>query len=449
VITAIETISVFCSCLWFHFRRDYVVVQRRKYWLVMAQCFGLVGYSIVANAFFIFPETTPCFALIIFQPILIHFSATVFLLRLTSICVTFKIEQMMEGHVRQSRIVESSWWIRNKNLFRDANYAKVLGISAIVDFIPHLIIAIHFLDIMMLPKTEADCRMVTFTNADVILGIIGVKVFIGTFVIIYFSSRVKESLGLKREYAVCAGAALMAFALNIPLLTGTSAQKSILIGFCETFGINAYPMLFETFPEMMAALTTTLLPVILTYQRETESSVVSNEELLSSQEIHQKRKPADNHRELAALLLSEEGFQMFKERMQEEFSVENILFWQDVNRYRNGDVSGQFVFENYILESSALCVPISAKVRKALEAKFSVNQSMEILQVSGSNSEILLSTVSTDAFDAAQTEIFNLMVKDTFLRFHHTPKYQQFLAKNPMTTSETSKWAPIDEGKEV
>lgn len=65
------------------------------------------------------------------------------------------------------------------------------------------------------------------------------------------------------------------------------------------------------------------------------------------------------------LLNSPEGSQLFQEFLKTELSVENILFWKDVQKFKNSEIEAEAIFEMYIPHSAPLCINISSREEKS------------------------------------------------------------------------------------
>lgn len=107
----------------------------------------------------------------------------------------------------------------------------------------------------------------------------------------------------------------------------------------------------------------------------------------------------------------------------------------------------QYVFMKYIDADSEFCVNVSYKTRRGLLLFFSKNidEAFEhILNAKGvttpavllqDNAKLdekyanMIQSWMYHMFDNAVTEIWNLMSKDTFLRFMHTAEYQYLVKK--------------------
>jgi hypothetical protein len=77
-------------------------------------------------------------------------------------------------------------------------------------------------------------------------------------------------------------------------------------------------------------------------------------------------------------------------------------------------LDAQTIFDNYILESGALCINISYPNRTKVKAFFEKPNDTE----------------SKTVFDESHKEIFHLMARDSFMRFCRTTEYLEYWAKN-------------------
>ena len=106
---------------------------------------------------------------------------------------------------------------------------------------------------------------------------------------------------------------------------------------------------------------------------------------------------------LQSLLRDQKGLERFKEFLVGEFSVENLLFFLDVEEYRGiSDTAqrqtvAQHLFNTYIIEGSMLEVNINFKSKRTIHAG--------------------IVSPSVYTFDHAQEEIYHLMEQDSFNRF--------------------------------
>eukprot|EP00475_Leptophrys_vorax_P013185 TRINITY_DN19540_c0_g1_i1.p1 TRINITY_DN19540_c0_g1~~TRINITY_DN19540_c0_g1_i1.p1 ORF type:complete len:564 (-),score=125.01 TRINITY_DN19540_c0_g1_i1:23-1714(-) len=171
------------------------------------------------------------------------------------------------------------------------------------------------------------------------------------------------------------------------------------------------------------------------------------------------------------LLKNPRGFNLFREYLANELSVENLLFWQDVENFHRGKITGLAVYETYIKDFAPFLVNLPHPVRQRIARHFEDakmkryhmslavnNQSEEFLQrplmekelkivhdpnstgeairkfnsnrqsleefssISRSTesafpSECVDTETSRMIFDDAQKRIFLLMLRDPFSRF--------------------------------
>uniref|UniRef100_H2YGP1 RGS domain-containing protein n=1 Tax=Ciona savignyi TaxID=51511 RepID=H2YGP1_CIOSA len=108
---------------------------------------------------------------------------------------------------------------------------------------------------------------------------------------------------------------------------------------------------------------------------------------------------------LAEVLKRKASASAFRSFLQSEFSDENILFYLDVETYKQGKGSRRHkvalkIYEQYLMEGAANEVNIDAKTRNATKSG--------------------LSSPCSTTFDQAQDVIFRLMETDSFRRFQIT-----------------------------
>jgi hypothetical protein len=142
----------------------------------------------------------------------------------------------------------------------------------------------------------------------------------------------------------------------------------------------------------------------------------------------------NSEEEFDIILNSEIGLEHFENFLRKEFSIENILFYQDVLEYKKGNLASFEIFDTYIASSAPLQVNLSGQVRNKLRQFFkdrynrvtlgyNVNHDLE----GKAESEQKLESDERrsdplEIFDAAFYEIRGLMIRDSFMRFKCTPE---------------------------
>jgi len=110
--------------------------------------------------------------------------------------------------------------------------------------------------------------------------------------------------------------------------------------------------------------------------------------------------------QLIKVLNDEKAYSAFKNFLQKEFSVENILFWSAVEKYKAIDLlekrkeTADFIFENFLMADAQYEINLSHCTKE---------ETVESMK-----------EASRSNFDEAQNEIFFLMKSDAFKRFLST-----------------------------
>jgi len=130
------------------------------------------------------------------------------------------------------------------------------------------------------------------------------------------------------------------------------------------------------------------------------------------QEKKMKEEQQQQKSGLYDLLHSKKGFKAFKEYLALEFAVENILFWDAVNKFHKCSdgklpAEAQRIKSTFIGENSTHQVNIDIHTVRVINEKFANND------------------IDRTIFDVAQTYIFELMKTDSYRRFVRS-KYNVF-----------------------
>jgi hypothetical protein len=159
---------------------------------------------------------------------------------------------------------------------------------------------------------------------------------------------------------------------------------------------------------------------------------------------------------LRGLLSTPQGFESFKRFLTKEFSVENILFYQEVAEFRklkkdlaadpDADLKllgkAQGVYAKYIIIDAPFQVNLPDVIVRRLEIGLKNEfaqagkkkeqkeaAAITITAEPGSDAEAMMKEQAEcpTIFDAAQTNIFNLMNTDSFPRYSRTEEYKLFV----------------------
>jgi len=147
---------------------------------------------------------------------------------------------------------------------------------------------------------------------------------------------------------------------------------------------------------------------------------------------------------LSALILNDAGFESFRKFLSAEFSVENLLFWKDIDTFRKKireNQAGEFInaensrlFAKYIVEDSPFQVNlperIVADVKSVIDGKTQPPAigPNDIKLEEKTNADFAKTSPSPPTiFDEAQKSIFKLMESDSFPRYKSSDQYRDFV----------------------
>jgi len=149
----------------------------------------------------------------------------------------------------------------------------------------------------------------------------------------------------------------------------------------------------------------------------------------------------ENLDHLHALILSPDGFESFRRFLTSEFSVENLLFWADIEDLRRKVIRDKGQDENlikqetkrlynkYVMVDSPFQVNLADYIVQTIEFKMRKLEEENILDTSPM--ETLKGAAPPNEFptifDEAQKSIFNLMDADSFQRYKSSDLYRDFV----------------------
>eukprot|EP00475_Leptophrys_vorax_P028898 TRINITY_DN4208_c0_g1_i4.p1 TRINITY_DN4208_c0_g1~~TRINITY_DN4208_c0_g1_i4.p1 ORF type:complete len:553 (+),score=103.94 TRINITY_DN4208_c0_g1_i4:82-1740(+) len=485
-----------CS-IWFICRRSKEPIRSRHPKLAILLPATWMMYTATSNFTFINPDT-PCYVITILLSFFAYLGSGVFFVRILVLYIDANVTAnscKVHSHItKQMRSLDKvdeedssstsalflnqegqrdpklNNWCKYKRFFNDKYYFLGIGIILFIFMVP--VIATQ------LALGGATSKRVDFICHVEIQGLLqyiqitelSVEALTCLFML-WKIRKIKETLGIKKECMSQALSIVIGMCFYLPILHPES-KSAVDKFFCDNFHFNGYILTYELFPQVLFCFSALLYPVILTYQPfssfRQQASCLRPQHRLSEDALIQTFSSKDPLLELKALLSFQEGFDLFKNRLQAEFSVENILFWEAVHLNKQNKMDARTIYENYIRLASPLAVNISAPARRAIQRHFegegavtrdSISSTgMWNLSITGgggaaaaadmqardcnssrssaSSSSILSSpskiiegkAVPEDPtiFDEACAEVFKLMARDSFLRFCTTPEFQAF-----------------------
>jgi hypothetical protein len=117
---------------------------------------------------------------------------------------------------------------------------------------------------------------------------------------------------------------------------------------------------------------------------------------------------------LMTLLYNKIGLALFHEFCIEEFSIENLLFWLDVETFQTCDeqtkpVFGKYIYLVYIAAEAPLLLNLSKDVRGDITQAFTSNE-----------------PVTLSVFDEAQQHIYAMIKGHSYIRFEKSTYHKFF-----------------------
>eukprot|EP00475_Leptophrys_vorax_P046233 TRINITY_DN9857_c0_g2_i1.p1 TRINITY_DN9857_c0_g2~~TRINITY_DN9857_c0_g2_i1.p1 ORF type:complete len:470 (+),score=82.27 TRINITY_DN9857_c0_g2_i1:30-1439(+) len=272
------------------------------------------------------------------------------------------------------------------------------------------------------------------------IGIIPVKAFsmISGCVMLYRIRHIKDNFYLKEELLLT----FLVYSMFIIYIIIMAFQKDNCHATVLFKDLDLGQLIFMCLPSMTLIIHSFAINVVRSIW---SSQYVNSQKLRSSTAskapctMKSLNQTADRFKKV---LDDDEGSQLFQKFLEQEWSVENILFWKVVvsfrTRFPSEDASAVFkdICERYVTENSALCVNLSYEVRK------------DLLKVLGSStlggedsptaSPSTEEVITADVFACAEEEIFSLMMRDPFRRFclNPDPAIQALFARLGQVGSE-------------
>jgi len=398
------------------------------------------------------------------QPVLVVLTDVILILYVTSLCLQRMISNdypcllnMWSGHIGTVVLMNTYLWrcwslyftynltqqkLENKSLdslpffIRNRKYisAQFLGTLSVcllvVLMIPALVLSVTDSTIGHLYGDNCDREW-----ADYVL-VVYVCIYVAVFVVFAFSMRtVVENFRIKEELK---WTGLLAIAAVIPWLIFNNAAKTV------NTTIFPFSTLFVVIAVSIAFLLSTLWPL---YRSITQSQAT----MLDMEAI------PDNMDTLTGILSTPTGIDSFKKFLTKEFSVENILFYLEVEEFRKATKEAidsgkkdnqdsltqlmglaQRVHAKYIMTDSPFQINLPDNVveqlKKDLLREFKPGfERKPLMERVGSKSEDNEIDVGSDAygirtpptlFDAAQKNIFQLMSTDSLPRYFRSDLYK-------------------------
>jgi len=411
--------------IWFWARRDIQPIKARQPVLVVVTDIVLILYVVLLCFQRILSDNYPCLltlwsgyigTLVLFNTYLWRCWTLYFKFHLTQ-------QKLLQGKVDMQNL---PFFIRNKHYISTLFLLKVAGTSLIILCLPPGILTSVF-DLSSEFGDGCDRKW-----GDLLLALY-VVLYVLVFAWFGWSLRqVVDGFKIKTELKITSIIGILAV---IPWVV----FNNLLTNLNE----NTFPFstLFLIIAAVTAYCTSTLWPL---YSSIFQSAALNDLDV-----------PA-NVSTLRGLLQTAQGFEAFKAFLSKEFSVENILFYQEVVDFRkmkqelkddpDSDLKllqrAQAIYAKFIIIDAPFQVNLPDLIVRKLEIglKNEFAQAGKKREQKESTAVTITADAGSDAaamqeeqlacptiFDAAQTNIFNLMNTDSFPRYARTEEYKAFV----------------------
>lgn len=317
----------------------------------------------------------------------------------------------------QGSLADPSSFSKYQKYTRVSSLVKILGVVTLFLLIPCVIITNVKEELKNSSGDNCDKRV-----ADIVLGVYA-GIYILCFAAFAFNLRqVVDAFMIKEELRFTALVGVLAV---LPWFLFNNAFRDV--------NVNVFPF------------STLVLVLAVTFAMGASTFYPLYRSVYSPPPLDDLNVPADMAT-LRGLISDPDGFESFKEFLSKEFSVENILFWKEVEDFRQKKAQSsnnqlvlmqeaQNIYAKYIIPGSPLQVNLPGQIFKDLQTKLKVEYGGMAHRVS-EDKKLQFETIvidpsavekTTTVFDLAQKNIFYLMETDSYKRYITTKDYADIL----------------------
>jgi hypothetical protein len=365
-----------------------------------------------------------------------------------------------------TKVTRGSFFLSHRKWFATSFLWKVFLVCVAVEWF-----VLDLLQVLIEPQIvnvlRSDTLCLAAMNRSAIIEVTVVLVEVLLLIAVCFKVRnVHENFGIRDElYRSSAAFIFIAVFLTVNVATDNEAENT----FATSFGVRCYNLIGNILPSMFIVYESLFRPWRASFIQGVPEEIVESIADLknpSSKELYEN---------FIEMLHDPRGYDVFAEFLEAEFSIENLLFWRDVQTFKDGSPGSRIeagdIYHIYIDLNSPLCTNIAGHIR--LNIKKNLNIAAAEKKIAEAASEqpaiaipsasaiaarpsvlarvgnatprssdlkepsVITPSVPKDLFDEAVTEILMLMYRDSFCRFRFLPKYKQF-TKSVMSTPRSS-----------
>jgi hypothetical protein len=407
-------------------RRSHALIRTRSLGLVIAQetfMISLTTVNIVSIVFYTSQSSCGVWiflSLFTFLSFLLTISVRLVRLLLKFVYAQQAIADFARRAENSPTLVaeDKPWLLRNwrKLAKRPIQFGITMSLVALV-LLPFLIELAIRPDLTRIKAYEKQCVQIAWIFTQ-ISGAIALVICIPTGYVIYRLKKCRENFFIKSEMAWIALTFVYVFIIVIIVWTH---HEILDFGFsrAEFYGLLIFLFVIPNLCTLGASYYRTLW---LCRVREGENRVKK----MARSSQRDSRSTGTGLDDFRNMIRDAEGFNLFRQFLIKELSVENLLFWREVEAYQQFEESGlpaekllekgKDIYNRYVdLNAASMSINISWMARKDITAAFGDS----------------CGTYVSGVFQKAQDEVVMLLFNDSYRRFAMTVAFTEY------TTSST------------
>eukprot|EP00475_Leptophrys_vorax_P009535 TRINITY_DN16318_c0_g1_i1.p1 TRINITY_DN16318_c0_g1~~TRINITY_DN16318_c0_g1_i1.p1 ORF type:complete len:584 (+),score=116.80 TRINITY_DN16318_c0_g1_i1:230-1753(+) len=313
-----------------------------------------------------------------------------------------------------SFVLFSKWEIPKSFFLTRKFVVSFMFVTFLIMVLPVVILVAANSDVVDAARNSEECF-----NIELQVCIVEFVILALVSAIAFFISRrlkvVQEHLGIKSELKKSSYAIFFILALSLPNIATARYPEMFLL---THTGIQFYQII-----ELVLPVSWIIYQSLYRIAYRATFGV-----------LDQVKVSSDIAVEFLSLLNSPSGFLLFQEYMIQQLRVEDLLFWKDVERFRNKEVDGITIFEIYVDSKAApLQVEMNPFTRAGITWFFKngdtdyEEEQVVVERRLRSAKKDLTALHADNVFDEAYIEVFRRMLSKNFRIFRHSEEYKSWV----------------------
>lgn len=346
------------------------------------------------------------------------------------------------------QIPEDTWWFRNRAWFNQKKKLRTLiALVYVIIALPPVLVCLTVGGTFS--RNDSNCNQKSQISNVVFLSTYSINSVALIASLLSLRSLVQETLGLKQELTRTIIAMVISTISQIVLVVRTDIEND----FANVFGFYGYQVIEMVLPTTYIIYQTFYIPFLNSGGTFSTSTLFQDnlpaekrnnpgEQTLTSEALI----GTDAMREL---LKDREFSKLFQEFLTLELNAHNLLFFKDVESYKQRRLSGREINGLYLSENAPLRIRLQQSTRKQIQSCFytaneklpprnisvenvalELSNSVPASQASFTDESLIRKDLQQDkdraAFDQAQEEVLKILIQDGFCRFRMTDAYRDW-----------------------